>query len=127
VIYKTRERGSPGPLGGGAVGPKTKRNTSGNSNCAQFWGAMAKISENQLMYVMSVRLSVRPSVRPHWRNRLCPDGLTEKLLLGNCCCEFSTIPILVQIGCKENGVRRCLLSFGAESFVFQFDIQKYTD
>jgi hypothetical protein len=29
--------------------------------------------------------------------------------------------------CERIAVRECLLSFGAESFVFQFAIQKYKD
>jgi len=33
----------------------------------------------------------------------------------------------IQEEIKQTEVRECLLSFGAESFVFQFAIQKYKD
>ena len=45
-----------------------------------FWGAFSKLRKATISFIMTVCLSVRPSVRPRGTTRLPPDGFSLNLI-----------------------------------------------
>ena len=57
-----------------------------------FWALSPKLRKATINFIVSVRLSEYPSVRPHWTTRLLPEGFSLKLI-------FEYIP---KKKCREN-------------------------